>query len=129
MCLCLRKNTVFLHSENIGLKNPMVMNKKQEPEYLNINNTLYQTRLSSKFKNRPRYTPIDPKIILSFIPGTVMTIDVTPGQYVKKGDLLFILEAMKMKNKVKCPMDGKIKAISVKIGDRVPKGTPLLEIE
>jgi biotin carboxyl carrier protein len=107
----------------------MVMNKKQEPEYLNINNTLYQTRLSSKFKNRPRYTPLDPKKILSFIPGTVMTIDVTPGQYVKKGDLLFILEAMKMKNKVKCPMDGKIKAISVKIGDRVPKGTPLLEIE
>ncbi len=50
-------------------------------------------------------------MILSFIPGTVLDIFVNPGQNVKKGDLLLILDAMKMQNKLKCPVDGKIKSI------------------
>ena len=105
------------------------MSTKEKMDFLNINNSLYQTRISSKFKNRVRYQPADPMMILSFIPGTVLEIFVSPGQIVKKGDLLLILDAMKMKNRLKSPADGKIKSIVAKTGDRVPKGALLIELE
>ncbi len=105
------------------------MSTKDNPEFLNINSTFYRTRLSSKFKNRKKYKPADPGIILSFIPGTILEIFVRAGQPVKKGDLLMILDAMKMQNRLKCHMDGIVKSIAVKTGDKVSKGTILLELE
>ena len=105
------------------------MTKKDTLGFLNINTSLYQTRISSKFENRKPYKPADPKIILSFIPGTVLDINIKPGQIVKKGEILMILDAMKMKNKLKANMDGKVKSIAVKMGDKVSKGTVLLELE
>jgi biotin carboxyl carrier protein len=105
------------------------MSKKEKLGFLNINNSLYQTRISNKFKTRISYQPADPKKILSFIPGTVLEIYVSPGQSVKKGELLLILDAMKMQNRLKCPVDGKIKSIAAKKGDRVPKGAMLIELE
>jgi biotin carboxyl carrier protein len=105
------------------------MAKKDTLGFLNINTSLYQTRISSKFENRKLYQPADPKIILSFIPGTVLEIMITPGQEVQKGDDLMILDAMKMKNRLKCPMDGKIKSIVAKKGDKVSKGTVLCTLE
>jgi biotin carboxyl carrier protein len=105
------------------------MDKNDKLEFLNIDTSLYQTRLSIKFKNRKSYKPVDTRIILSFIPGTVLKIFVAPGQTVKKGEELMILDAMKMQNKLKCIMDGKVKSVAVKIGDKVSKGTVLLELE
>jgi biotin carboxyl carrier protein len=105
------------------------MNKNDNLGFLNIDTSLYQTRISNKFLNRKPYTPVDHKIILSFIPGTVLHILVKPGQAVAKGDDLMILDAMKMQNKLKCVMDGTVKSIAVKEGDKVSKGTVLLELE
>jgi biotin carboxyl carrier protein len=105
------------------------MSTIDKPEFLNINNTFYSTRLSTKFKNRKKYKPADPAIILSFIPGTILEIFVRAGQPVRKGDLLMILDAMKMQNRLKCHMDGIVKSIAVKPGERVSKGTVLLELE
>lgn len=97
--------------------------------YLNIDSSLYQTRISKQFENRKPYQPADPKIILSFIPGTVTDIFVTAGQEVNKGQDLMILDAMKMQNRLKCIMDGKVKSIAVIIGAKVSKGTVLMELE
>ena len=97
--------------------------------FLNINSSLYKTRLSGKFLNRKLYKPSDPLVVVSFIPGTVLDILVKKGQKVKKGEDLLILDAMKMQNRLKCHMDGTIKKIYVNIGDRVAKGTSLLELE
>lgn len=96
---------------------------------LNIDTSLYQTRLSRKYINRKQYTPPDPRHVLSFIPGTILDILVKPGQSVKKGDDLMILDAMKMQNLLKCSIDGKIKRITVKKGDKVSKGTVLIELK
>jgi biotin carboxyl carrier protein len=104
------------------------MNNEDTPGFLNIDTSLYKTRISNKFKNRKSYQPTDPRIILSFIPGTVLDIMIKEGQDVKKGDDLMILDAMKMKNKLKCNMDGKVKTIAVKEGDKVSKGTLLVEL-
>jgi biotin carboxyl carrier protein len=95
---------------------------------LNINSTLYKTRLSRKFENRKPYKPANPGLISSFIPGTIIDIMVKPGQKVKKGDELVILDAMKMQNRLKSPIDGKVMRVSVKKGDKVSKGELLLEI-
>ena len=105
------------------------MNKKDKLGFLNIDTSFYQTRISSKFENRKPYQPADPRLILSFIPGTVLDILVEPGKNVTKGEDLMILDAMKMKNRLKCNMDGKVKSIMVKKGDNVSKGTVLLELE
>jgi biotin carboxyl carrier protein len=105
------------------------MSEEEKLGYLNIDTSLYKTRISKKFEKRKSYKPANPKIILSFIPGTVLNIMVKPGQQVKKGDDLMILDAMKMQNKLKCNMDGIVKLITVKKGDKVSKGTVLLELE
>lgn len=63
------------------------------------------------------------------IPGKIMEVMVKPGQEVKKGDDLFILEAMKMENRVFAPRDAKIKEILVKQGDIIAIGTKLLVFE
>jgi biotin carboxyl carrier protein len=109
--------------------NEAIMEKNDKLGSLNINSSIYKTRISKKFQNRIPYRPADPKIILSFIPGTVLDILIKPGQSVAKDDDLMILDAMKMQNKLKCIMDGKIKSIAVKKGDKVSKGTVLLELE
>ncbi len=105
------------------------MNEEEGLGYLNIDTSLYKTRLSKKFENRKPYKPADPKIILSFIPGTVLSVFAEVGQVVKKGDVLMILDAMKMQNKLKCSMDGRVKSIAVRNGEKVSKGTVLMELE
>jgi biotin carboxyl carrier protein len=110
-------------------KYPAIMNIEDIHGYLNIDSSLYKTRISSRFENRIPYEPADPKIILSFIPGTVLEISVIEGQEVKKGQELMILDAMKMQNKLKCHMDGKIKSIAVNKGAKVSKGTVLVVLE
>ena len=103
--------------------------KNDDLGFLNIDTSLYKTRLSNNFLNRKQYRIPDPRLVLSFIPGTVLKIYITVGQEVRIGDDLVILEAMKMKNQLKCSTDGKIKRILVNEGDKVSKGTLLLEIE
>ncbi len=103
--------------------------KDKETGRLNINSTIYTTRLSEKFINRKPYSPADPGRVISYIPGTILDILVKEGQTVVKGEDLLILEAMKMQNFIKSSLGGKIIKICVKKGDRVGKGTVLLEIE
>jgi biotin carboxyl carrier protein len=105
------------------------MDTKSSLGSLNIGSGLYKTRISSKFKNKKPYKPIDPKIILSFIPGTILDIFIKEGEEVRNGDTLMIIDAMKMKNVLKCVKDGKVKTIFVGKEDKVSKGTVLLEME
>ena len=98
-------------------------------KFLNIDESLYKTNISRKFENRKKYQPKDPKMILSFIPGTVLDIMVIEGKHVEMGDLLMILDAMKMQNKLKSAISGRIKKIHVNKGDKISKGTLLIELE
>jgi len=63
------------------------------------------------------------------MPGMVLKIMVTPGQQIRKGDGLLVLEAMKMENVLKAAADATVKA--VKVGERtaVEKGAVLIELE
>jgi biotin carboxyl carrier protein len=61
------------------------------------------------------------------MPGLIVGVSVQPGDVVKKGDAVLILEAMKMENLIKSPGEGTIRAIRVAKGDRVEKNQVLIE--
>ena len=62
------------------------------------------------------------------MPGTILDVKVSAGQAVKSGDVLMILEAMKMENEIMAPHDGTITAVSVAKGSSVESGALLCTI-
>ena len=66
--------------------------------------------------------------VKSPMPGTILSVNVSAGSSVKKGDVLMILEAMKMENEIMAPCDGTVSAVSVSKGASVESGTPLCTI-
>ena len=63
------------------------------------------------------------------MPGLVVAVPVEEGQEVKKGQVLLILESMKMQNELKAPRDGKVNRIKVKAGESVEQKQPLLSVQ
>ncbi len=63
------------------------------------------------------------------MPGLVVAVPVEEGQAVKKGDVLVILESMKMQNELKSPRDGTVSRVRVEAGDNVEQKETLLSIE
>ena len=96
---------------------------------LQIEETNYFTLFTKKFENRKAYKPSDPKMIHSYIPGTILKILVREGKQMKVGEPIMILEAMKMRNIVTLPVSGKLKAIYVKEGETIPKNFLIAEVE
>ena len=66
--------------------------------------------------------------LLSPIQGTVLKINVSEGSFVKKGDVLLVIEAMKLENDIVAPKDGVIKGIKVSKGQNVNSKDELLII-
>jgi acetyl-CoA/propionyl-CoA carboxylase biotin carboxyl carrier protein len=61
--------------------------------------------------------------------GTILALSVTEGDAVRSGDVLCVLEAMKMENEVTASTDGTVTAVAVDVGDQVDAGDPLVQIE
>ena len=67
--------------------------------------------------------------VTSPLPGTVVSIAVAPGQTVKTGSVLLVIEAMKMQNEIASPRDGKVLEVAVSQGATVGAGDLLLTLE
>ncbi len=67
--------------------------------------------------------------ILAPMPGTIIEVQVSPGDEVVEGQELLVLEAMKMENPIVSTMDGKIKEINVNVDDKVATKQVMLVIE
>ena len=63
------------------------------------------------------------------MPGLVVAIPVEEGQEVKKGDVLLVLESMKMQNELKAPRDGIVSRIKIKPGESVEQKQSMLDIQ
>ncbi|MGI6264670.1 MAG: biotin/lipoyl-containing protein [Acutalibacteraceae bacterium] len=59
------------------------------------------------------------------MPGTILAVNVQNGQAVKKGDVLMVLEAMKMENEIMAPADGTVTDVRVTKGAAVESGSVL----
>ncbi|MCI8517569.1 MAG: biotin/lipoyl-binding protein [Hungatella sp.] len=83
----------------------------------------------------PKATPAAPKAaaagpqgsvaVSAPMPGKILGIKANPGQAVKKGEAIIVLEAMKMENEIVAPQDGTIASINVSVGDSVEAGATL----
>jgi biotin carboxyl carrier protein len=62
------------------------------------------------------------------MPGAVLAINVTAGDEVGKGDLLIILEAMKMEHRITAPFAGTVDTVHIDVGDQVENGQLLVTI-
>ena len=96
----------------------------------------YEVELKGRAGARPAAKPKAKKgpaggsgAVLSQMTGRVIRVDVKPGDSVKEGDVLLVVEAMKMENEIAAPIAGTVKEVHVAAGSRVAEGDPLLEIE
>ena len=76
----------------------------------------------------PSAAPAGGEQISAPMPGTILSVNVTEGSAVRKGDILMILEAMKMENEIMAPCDGRIASVNISKGASVETGTLLCVI-
>lgn len=62
------------------------------------------------------------------MPGTIVSVNVAANQAVKAGDVLVVLEAMKMENEIKAPSDGTVTSVAVSKGESVDTGATLVTL-
>ena len=89
----------------------------------------YVTPVTTPLPAKTKPSAGDKKSLTSPINGVVLEIPVKEGQNVKVNDVLFVLEAMKMKTNIASPQTGKIKSIRVKVNDTIEAGRVLLTFE
>jgi len=63
------------------------------------------------------------------IPGKIVTIEVSEGQEVTEGQVILILEAMKMQNEIQAPISGKVVSVNCEEGQSIEANVPLVVIE
>ena len=64
-------------------------------------------------------------VVAAPMPGKILGVKASAGQAVKKGQVLLVLEAMKMENEIVAPQDGTVATINVSVGDSVEPGATL----
>ncbi|QJW46260.1 biotin/lipoyl-binding protein [bacterium BFN5] len=89
--------------------------------------TLQNEPAKSESSPKPAVVPKSSgaRAISAPMPGKILAVNVKNGETVKRGDVLFILEAMKMQNEIMAPHDGNISNINVSIGQSVATGDQL----
>ncbi len=105
------------------------MEEQEKLDILVIDDSHYETTLTRKFARRTAFAKANPKHILAYIPGVIQELHVKPGQTVRRGDSLLVLEAMKMRNDVTAPHDGIVGTVHVQKNARVMKNQLLIEFE
>ncbi len=115
--------------------------------HLEVNGTSYEVEIHKEVKatktptlvrepvvSKPGEGTISKKSAGAFavkapLPGSIFKMIVAEGDVVKKGDVLLIMEAMKMENNIMSEKDGTVKSIKVKVGDSVLQDDVILELE
>ncbi|MDD4150817.1 MAG: acetyl-CoA carboxylase biotin carboxyl carrier protein subunit [Bacteroidales bacterium] len=96
---------------------------------ITIDDENYETFSTPAFDRKKKWEMPDDNIIKSIIPGTIIDVMVKQGQTVKEGDIMLVIEAMKMNNRLAFTKDGVVDKIFVKPGDIVAKGKELLSLK
>ena len=100
----------------------------KELETIVLESGEYRTELPSNYgKKKQRRN--DPLLVTAAIPGTVMELKVKEGQRVSEGDVLCILDSMKMNNRICCSIEGAVDHIFVAEGQSVGKGESMFKLK
>ena len=108
---------------------------------VNVNGTVYEVELeeitgaapaaapvAAPAAPAPAAAPAGGEKIAAPMPATILSVNVAAGDAVKKGQVLMILEAMKMENEIMAPCDGTVTSVSVTKGAAVESGALLCTI-
>ena len=108
---------------------------------VNVNGTAYEVEIE-EMTGAPAAAPVAAapaapvpaasgvgESITSPMPGNILAVNVAAGDMVKKGQVLMVLEAMKMENEIMAPHDGKVTAVAVTKGAAVESGALLCTIQ
>ena len=101
---------------------------------VNVNGTVFEVEIEEMTGAPAAPAPAAPAVpaggekITAPMPGTILAVNVANGSAVKKGDVLMILEAMKMENEIMAPCDGAVTSVAVTKGASVESGTLLCTI-
>lgn len=123
---------IIKHIENIKTGKIVADEKKAEEEKLEEKRETISAVPVDYPSNNSASTQIEkPKgdFILSPLPGKIISINVKQGQKIKKGDLILVIEAMKMENEIFASHDSTVKEIFVKSGDSVETNAKLIRLE
>ena len=77
----------------------------------------------------PAAAPAGGEKIVAPMPGNILSVNVAAGDSVKRGQVLMILEAMKMENEIMCPCDGRVASVNTSKGSTVESGALLCVIQ
>lgn len=107
---------------------------------VNVNGTVYEVELE-EMTGAPAAAPVAAPApsaaaapaaggekVTSPMPGTILSVNVAAGDAVKRGQVLMILEAMKMENEIVAPQDGTVASVNVNKGDTVNSGDVLVSM-
>ena len=106
--------------------------KEEKKAIIKINGNIYTLNVEDQYDQLLKQLGMDSLTVSKILqikapmPGLVLSVLVTEGDEVKKGDNLLVLEAMKMENMIKSPTDGIIKKIEIKQGNKVEKNELLI---
>lgn len=108
---------------------------------VNVNGTVYEVELEeitgaapaaaapvAAPAAAPAAAPVGGEKVCAPMPGTILSVNVSNGSAVKKGDVLMILEAMKMENEIMAPCDGTVTSVAAAKGAAVESGALLCTI-
>lgn len=107
----------------------------QKKYSVKINSGVYEVQISDELDLLIKEMGLTAKVakdikdIKAPMPGLILEVLVAPGQEVKEGDYLLVLEAMKMENTLTAPKDGRVKSVVVEKGQTVDKNQILVEME
>lgn len=123
-----------------------VLGIEENIAHLEVNGTPYDVEIHRKVKSSKTPRVIAPPVkepsrpvidkrergdahpISAPLPGSILEIRVSPGDIIEKGQLLMVMEAMKMENQVLSDRKGVVESIKVRVGDAVLQGDTLIHL-
>jgi biotin carboxyl carrier protein len=115
-----------------GVQTPCSLEKTEEGYRVTLRGKSYEVRVARGAESGPSLAKKQKhheEIIKSPMPGLIVAVRTEPGQKLKKGEAIIVLEAMKMQNELRAGHDCTVKEIFVQPGQPVEKGEKLVSLE
>lgn len=114
--------SIYIHKKRQTPKTPILVRKE-------IQNLPGENKVAEKLAPMPLTAKPSAKTIHAPLPGSILKINVREGDHFNEGDVLLVMESMKMENNILAEKSGKIVRICVSTGDNVMQDDVLFEIE